>query len=246
MKPYAMIPIVECGEPLVPIPSDIFSLVFPHPYVKLQAPYGDRSPFFVRTTILELLIQAQIDLQTQQPGWHICIFDAYRPIAVQKFMVEYAFAELLQRRNLQVNELSQRQQQSLWQEVYQFWAIPSSDPSTPPPHSTGAAIDVTLTDEQGQPVDMGAPIDELSPRSFPDYFAPTSAHIQAWSVAEATAEVFHQRRLLLHQVMTTVGFRRHPQEWWHFSCGDQLWAWLMNRERMETLLVARYGAAMNI
>ncbi|MEM9218751.1 MAG: M15 family metallopeptidase [Cyanobacteria bacterium P01_F01_bin.150] len=244
MKPYAMIPIMECGEPLVPIPSDVFSLVSPHPYMKLQAPYGDRSPFFVRTSVLELLTKAQTYLQQKQPGWQICIFDAYRPIAVQKFMVEYTFAELLQRRNLKIDNLSQRQRQTLWQEVYQFWARPSDDPATPPPHSTGAAIDVTLTDEQGNPIDMGSPIDELSSRSFPDYFAPTSLHIQDWTVSQENAEVFHQRRLLLHRVMAKVGFRRHPQEWWHFSWGDQLWAWIMNRERMETMLVARYGAIM--
>ncbi|WP_413325826.1 M15 family metallopeptidase [Synechococcus sp. MIT S9503] len=25
--------------------------------------------------------------------------------------------------------------------------------------------------------------------------------------------------------MTEAGFARHPNEWWHFSHGDQLWAW---------------------
>lgn len=245
MKPYAMIPIVECGEPLVPIPDSVFSLVSPHPYVTLEAPYGDRSPYFVRTGILSLLTDAQTYLQTKQPGWKIRIFDAYRPIAVQKFMVEHTFEELLQRRDLVQKDLTQHQRQTLLQEVYQFWAIPSTDPSTPPPHSTGAAIDVTLTDEQGQPVDMGSPIDELSPRSFPDYFSDTSPHANDWTISADEALVFHQRRVLLNRVMRKVGFRRHPQEWWHFSCGDQLWAWLMNRERMETMLVARYGGVMD-
>jgi D-alanyl-D-alanine dipeptidase len=26
-------------------------------------------------------------------------------------------------------------------------------------------------------------------------------------------------------VMLEVGFAQHPNEWWHFSQGDQLWAW---------------------
>jgi D-alanyl-D-alanine dipeptidase len=26
--------------------------------------------------------------------------------------------------------------------------------------------------------------------------------------------------------MAAAGFARHPNEWWHFSHGDQLWAWL--------------------
>jgi len=28
----------------------------------------------------------------------------------------------------------------------------------------------------------------------------------------------------LHWVMTEEGFAGHPDEWWHFSWGDQLWA----------------------
>jgi D-alanyl-D-alanine dipeptidase len=26
-------------------------------------------------------------------------------------------------------------------------------------------------------------------------------------------------------VMGEAGFAQHPGEWWHFSWGDQLWAW---------------------
>jgi D-alanyl-D-alanine dipeptidase len=25
--------------------------------------------------------------------------------------------------------------------------------------------------------------------------------------------------------MTAAGFDRHGNEWWHFSLGDQMWAW---------------------
>jgi D-alanyl-D-alanine dipeptidase len=35
---------------------------------------------------------------------------------------------------------------------------------------------------------------------------------------------------LLNQVMTHSGFQRHPTEWWHFSYGDQLWAWISNEK----------------
>ena len=41
---------------------------------------------------------------------------------------------------------------------------------------------------------------------------------------------FHRDRELLNQVMTHRGFVRHPNEWWHFSYGDQLWAWISNEE----------------
>ena len=28
--------------------------------------------------------------------------------------------------------------------------------------------------------------------------------------------------------MKFSGFVQHPNEWWHFSYGDQLWAWTTN------------------
>ncbi|WP_271255300.1 M15 family metallopeptidase [Pseudanabaena sp. Chao 1811] len=30
--------------------------------------------------------------------------------------------------------------------------------------------------------------------------------------------------------MTHSGFVRHPHEWWHFSYGDQIWAWICNEK----------------
>ncbi|MEO1402022.1 MAG: D-alanyl-D-alanine dipeptidase, partial [Cyanobacteria bacterium J06635_1] len=36
-----------------------------------------------------------------------------------------------------------------------------------------------------------------------------------------------------------AGFGQHPNEWWHFSYGDQLWAWLLRKSHPQA---ARYGA----
>ncbi|MGB3509109.1 MAG: M15 family metallopeptidase, partial [Microcoleaceae cyanobacterium] len=52
---------------------------------------------------------------------------------------------------------------------------------------------------------------------------------------------YHQYRQLLAEVMLSVGFRQHQQEWWHFSLGDQMWAWLTSQENNEGAVVARYG-----
>jgi D-alanyl-D-alanine dipeptidase len=228
-KPYTKIPIQDCGEPLVPIPNDRFSFVLPHPYQKLGAPYGDRSPFFLRAGVLEHLLQAQAELSKLRSGWRIQIFDAYRPISVQQFMVNYAFQELVRLQGLSLSELTPEQEQTLWEQVHQFWATPSLDPKMPPPHSTGAAVDITLVDEQNNPVPMGSEIDEISPRSHPHYFALDP---------DPQAQQYHASRRLLAQVMEAAGFRNHPQEWWHFSYGDQLWAWLGNPE---TGAIAYYG-----
>ncbi|HBB34253.1 MAG TPA: D-alanyl-D-alanine dipeptidase [Cyanobacteria bacterium UBA9273] len=234
MKPYHQIPIVECGEPLVPIPLELFAVESPHPYQKLGAPYGGTSPYYLRQTVLSALITAQTYLDRQHPGWRIQIFDAYRPVAVQQFMVDYSFAQVIQTQKLNLATLSDEQQNAIWQQVYQMWAVPSPNPMTPPPHSTGAAVDITLVDDTGQTIDMGSAIDELSVLSHPDYYA------------DRPEQQYHTYRQLLRDIMHLAGFRRHPGEWWHFSLGDQMWAWLCNQENSAEQVTARYGRVTSI
>ena len=229
MKPYQKIPILECGEPLVPIPLEQFALESPHPYQKLGAPYGETSPYYLRQSVLTAIIAAQSELQQRHPGWRIQIFDAYRPVAVQQFMVDHTFAEVVQTQKLYPDVLSNNQRQAILEQVYKIWAVPSLDPMTPPPHSTGGAVDITLVDATGQTIDMGSVIDELSPRSHPDYYA------------NSPEQQYHTNRQLLRDVMQSAGFQRHPGEWWHFCLGDQMWAWLCNQENPCETLTARYG-----
>jgi D-alanyl-D-alanine dipeptidase len=219
MKPYQAVPIAALAEPLVDIPAE-FAFFQPHMYSLLGAPYADNSPFSLRSGVLQRLIEAQRYLQTLKPNWRIKIFDAYRPIAVQKFMVEHERSQLARTKGWDINQLSANQEQELMAEVLKFWAIPSEDPATPPPHSTGAAIDITLVDHNAEEVDMGSEIDEISPRSLPDHFQ----HINTPQAQQA-----HANRQLLYACMHQAGFERHPNEWWHFSYGDQLWAWLRSQ-----------------
>jgi D-alanyl-D-alanine dipeptidase len=105
--------------------------------------------------------------------------------------------------------------------VLTYWAPPSEDPKRPPPHSTGAAVDLTLLG-----ANMGSPFDEPSERSWPDHFERAS---------DAHGREAHVNRVLLRRVMTEAGFVQHPNEWWHFSYGDRAWA------RAHDVEVARYG-----
>ncbi|MEO0803893.1 MAG: M15 family metallopeptidase [Cyanobacteria bacterium J06642_2] len=230
-KPYLSVPISECGEPLLPV-GGRFACVSPAPYVALGAPYGNRSPFWLREDVVRRLAIAQAALLQKHPEWRLLLFDGFRPLAVQRFMVEYSYRQLLECRGLQADDLSPEQQQALYDEVFTFWALPSEDPATPPPHSTGGAVDLTLADANGQAIWMGSEIDEISPRSQPDYFLNSSV---------PDADVFHARRQLLNQAMTTAGFLRHPNEWWHFSYGDQLWAWQLNQRDLRSARRAIYG-----
>ncbi len=232
MRPYHNIEIVECDEPIISIPLKYFAVESPHPYEKLGAPYGEYSPYFLRETVVEYLIEAQSYLQQLRPDWRIQIFDAYRPVAVQKFMVNYTFSQAVREKGLTELNLSETEKQGIWEEVYKIWAEPSLDEKTPPPHSTGAAVDITLVDEMGQTVNMGSQIDELSDRSLPDYYA---------DIQDRQAALYHGNRLLLRDVMDKAGFTRNPREWWHFSFGDQMWAWLKNQGNPDNKCVACYG-----
>ncbi|MGV2832106.1 M15 family metallopeptidase [Myxosarcina sp. GI1(2024)] len=232
MKPELQIPIQECGEPLIPIPLKYFAVESPHPYQKLGAQYGNKSPYYLRQGVVAALLQAQSLLTKEHPRWQLKIFDAYRPLAVQQFMVDYTFNTLIAQCELNPSELSPQQCQDLWDRVYQLWAVPSDDPATPPPHSTGSAIDLTIVDEMGNDLNMGGEIDELSERSHPDYYA-GDRHTES--------EQYQLHRQLLNKVMSEAGFCRHPREWWHFSLGDRMWAWLNQRENSAFTAIARYG-----
>ncbi|MEM6518043.1 MAG: M15 family metallopeptidase [Cyanobacteria bacterium P01_D01_bin.71] len=234
MKPYQEISIEDCGEPLVLLPLDAFAVVTPHPYVALGAPYGDRSPYWLRKSVAAALLQAQQNLQAQRRDWRIQIFDAYRPVTVQQFMVEHTAQELAQQQGRSLAGMSNKEKQTLMETVYQFWALPSPDPKTPPPHSTGAAVDITLVDASGQPVDMGSPIDEISSRSHPNHFQ---------NKLDDKSQQVHRDRSLLQAVMSAAGFQQHPNEWWHFSQGDQLWAWLMTSSTQRRH-IACYGGIL--
>ncbi|MDD5249855.1 MAG: M15 family metallopeptidase [Rhodocyclaceae bacterium] len=226
---YRTVAIEECGEPLVDIPGELFSFTRPHPYAALGAPYGEASPWLLRRRVLAALLQAQAELAACRPGWRLKLFDAYRPVPVQAFMVWREFRLQAERagRSLAAYqnpaELQARDAdlyRLLAATVFEFWGVPSDDPRTPPPHGTGAAVDLTLEDASGREIDMGSPIDETTARSYPDHFANAAAPFM---------QAFHDNRQLLDKVMTAAGFRRHRHEWWHFSLGDQMWAWAQGK-----------------
>ncbi len=222
LRPWLSLPILDCGEPLVELPLHLHRLE-PHPYLSLGAPYGELAcPWRVREGLIARLSSAQDVLQTSFPDLLIGIFDAWRPITVQSFMVEHAINEQCFLKGIKRNnDRNSAQMKEVIDEVERFWAPPSLNPSMPPPHSTGAAVDLTLIDKDFQLLDMGGEIDQIGVVSEPNYFL---------ELAKTNSEyrVFNERRMTLKSVMTDQGFVQHPNEWWHFSFGDQLWAWKNN------------------
>lgn len=228
MKPYRLLPIRECGEPLASLEGLGFILTTPHPYAAFGAPYGAANPWTARKSVVQALETALAALKRENPEWTFRIFDAYRPNTIQSFMVVHEFMSLSGGRR--PDQVPADEAAALWERTYRIWAEPSEDPRSPPPHATGAAIDLTLCTRGGVDIAMGSPIDENSDRSFPDYFC-------------LKDPVLHGHRLRLLEVMHSAGFERHPEEWWHFSLGDQMWAFTRAQKDPSTASEARYGRA---
>ncbi|MEB3265038.1 MAG: M15 family metallopeptidase [Cyanobacteriota bacterium] len=219
LRPWSPIPIHDNGEALLDLPADLLRLE-PHPYRQLGAPYGAAgSPFRLRSGVVGRLLAAQALLRERAGGLRLAIFDGWRPLAVQRFMVAWAFEQECAQRGVDPRAPGAATE-AVRREVGRFWAPPSDDPATPPPHSTGAAVDLTLADHRGEPLAMGGAIDAIGAESEPDHHAGAAA-----AHPGGEAALWHQRRQLLAAVLLEVGFARHPNEWWHFSHGDQLWAW---------------------
>ena len=236
LRSWNNIKIKECNEPLISIPKSIFRLT-PHPYMSLGAPYlAGSDPWVLRRSVLERLIHAQQYLSEINPQLKLALFDAWRPISVQKFMFDYTVQEICRSKGIVIDDMSNKGDIiDVIEEVGCFWARPSSNPLTPPPHSTGAAIDLTLSDMNGNPLDLGGEIDFIGAESSPDFYKEDNLGIPC-----SKNQVFHNRRSLLFSVMDQAGFVQHPNEWWHFSYGDQLWSSLSNQGN------PIYGAALEV
>lgn len=227
LRPWSPIPIRDCGEPLQLLPEALLRIE-PHPYVAAGAPYGEQaSPFRLRSGVIEHLLEAQRWLQGQQPELRLAIFDAWRPLVVQRYMVEFSIVSECEARGLDPTVMS-AERDAVVADVGRFWAPPSDDPATPPPHSTGAAVDLTLAAADGQLVDMGSAIDAIGAVSEPDHYLRLADQSGDGEMRE-TYLLWHGRRQLLRDAMGAAGFAQHPNEWWHFSQGDQLWAWRSNQ-----------------
>ena len=89
-----------------------------------------------------------------------------------------------------------------------LWAVAPNpdyiaDPKKGSNHTRGVAVDLTLVGADGQPLDMGTPVDTMSAASH-HFHAGHSAAVQV-------------NRMRLLTVMLEAGFVHHPREWWHYQ-----------------------------
>lgn len=74
-------------------------------------------------------------------------------------------------------------------------------------HSRGSSVDLTLTDANDQPIDMGTCF---------DFMDDASHHDSPLVSAEVTAN-----RNLLRDIMVQAGFKPYSCEWWHYNLANE-------------------------
>jgi len=215
------------NEPLVDLPD--FGIAGENYYFNQRnPPYWRRidgaiPDLLLRRGVAEKL--ASVNARLAHAGLELFVFDAWRPRAVQSYFHDVWMPAELRKRDPALSGAA------LIEAVECYWAAPTSDAASPAPHETGAAVDLSLRWRGGELLWMGSLFDDVTEIAHRDRFETTGTQDISYSDEEARAN-----RRLLHWVMSDAGFAGHPNEWWHFSWGDQLWAAFTGGE-------AHYGLA---
>ena len=150
-----------------------------------RAVYGKISGVWLHPEAAAKLVKAHRLLKARNPNYSLLIYDAARPMSVQQTMWN----------------LARKAGKT------QYVSNPANGGGL---HNYGMAVDLTIVDFSGRPLDMGAPFDHFGPES---HINNENALVQSGKItSEALAN-----RLLLRSIMTGAGFRTILYEWWHFN-----------------------------
>ena len=169
----------------------------------------------------------QVDARLAESGLRLHLYDAWRPTAVQAYFHNEWMPQEVRARQPGLSD------EAVQAEVRRYWSAPTVDPLSPAPHNTGAAVDLTIKWDDDEPLYMGSLFDDTTALAHADRFERYYDDAGSYSVEEARAN-----RRLLYWVMTEAGFLALPDEWWHFSWGDQMWA------KVTGVPAALYGVAI--
>ena len=139
---------------------------------------------FLQPDVAQMLVEAHRYLKSLHPELRLLVYDAARPLSVQRAMWERVKDTPFHRYVANPDRLSL--------------------------HNFGAAVDLTIVDSFGNPLDMGTPF---------DFFGRAAGiNDEEGLVKQGLITQQHvQNRQLLRQVMRHVGFRTIHGEWWHFN-----------------------------
>ena len=147
---------------------------------------------YLQKDVAHRLSRCQDFLSSIDTTLHLLVYDALRPVSVQWKMWRALDSIPPARRGFYV-----------------------SNPRNKSVHNYGAAVDLTICDSNGTPLDMGAEFDDFNEIAYP------SKESQFLASGQLTKQQVENRKLL-RKVMRTEGFRNLPTEWWHFNACSRL------------------------
>ena len=189
------IPIEEGEEPLVDFSAPPYAL----PLERMRFDY--RRELYGRRGLVERLKRAHEQLGAE--GYGLLILECWRPPFIQRRMFLAAEAQLRER----MPDLSSEELRTMTER----YSAPMDD-EVPPPHTTGGAVDLWLSGPDGRPADLHSPYDWMDHEGFA-FDAPALS-------PEARA---HRDRL--GAALNAEGLTNYTSEYWHWSWGDQGWAY---------------------
>ncbi len=160
---------------------------------------------FVRKEVYERLCYVQ---QSLPEGVKLRIWDAWRPLALQEELYSKYSKRIIRENN--IGHMPEKERNEI---ISRFISVPDYDVKSPPVHTTGGAVDVTLTDENGNELDMGSKFDEFSEKA------------ETFFYEETKNTVIRDNRRILYNSMINAGFTNLPSEWWHYDFGTKFWAY---------------------
>lgn len=149
--------------------------------------YGCLTHAYLQKETVVKLKKAQEVLEKAHPGYHLLIYDAARPLS---------------------------KQWELWNTLTQYTPEKRrtyvADPKEHSIHNYGSAIDLTVADEKGKPLEMGTKYDFFGEMAYPKVEARLLKEGKLTTTALAN-------RLILRNAMKSAGFMPIEYEWWHFN-----------------------------
>ncbi|MFE5657060.1 M15 family metallopeptidase [Streptomyces sp. NPDC056517] len=190
----AAVPVRECGERLVDVRSGSALLVDER---KRQDSAGAFA--HLREGVFDRLLKAQAQLPE---GMRLLFVEGYRPPALQRHYFDEYAAQL-------------RAEHPEWAaERVRSAASRYVSPPEIAPHSAGAAVDLTLADDEGREIDMGTRMNA----------SPEESAGACYTQADNISDEARCHRDILSTALSAAGLVNYPTEWWHWSYGDRYWA----------------------
>ena len=198
---------ISCSQFVRLNDTDSFDISMQYPLMKMKNSVSD---CFVREEVFDKLLKVSKALDGR---YRLKILDAWRPLALQ-YELYYTYRELI----LKEFRLENKDDNLQSEIINKFVSYPSDDFMVPPVHTTGGAVDLTLTDINGNELEMGTGFDSFSDKTRTDYYETNSIDLN-----------IRNNRRILYNAMISAGFTNLPSEWWHFDFGDRFWGYYNNK-----------------